>query len=78
MRIQKNNSQETLFALTSGVNSVAVGIIGVSINLVADFSLLLVLIIGLFLIDKTIAIFTLAIFAVVAILLYRLMHKRAH
>jgi ABC-type multidrug transport system fused ATPase/permease subunit len=78
LRIQKNNSQETLFAVTSGVNSVTVGIIGVSINLVSDFSLLLILILGLFFVDKTIAIFTLVIFAVVAILLYRLMHKRAH
>jgi ABC-type multidrug transport system fused ATPase/permease subunit len=75
--IQSRSSQQTLFSLTAGVVGVTVGIIGSSIALVSDFSLLLILTIALLLVDPIIAVSTFVIFAVIGVGLYFLMHRRA-
>lgn len=75
--IQSKSSQQTLFSLTVGVVSVAVGIIGSLIALISDFSLLLILTVALFLVDPLIALSTFAIFAAIGLSLYFLMHARA-
>lgn len=75
--IQGRTSQQTLFALTNGVSAITVGIIGLSINVFADISLMLVMLIGLFLLDPIISTSMLFGFALVGFLLYQVMHKRA-
>lgn len=74
--IQARSVQETLFALTAGVSSVTVGILGAIVYLISDISLLVILIAGLFIADTVIALSTLLVFSLVALLLYRIMRHR--
>ena len=75
--IQKRTTQETLYSVTSGVNSITVGVLGTTVSLISDGSLLLVMTIGLFLVDPTIALSTFIVFAFIGFLLYRLLHNKA-
>jgi ATP-binding cassette subfamily C protein len=77
LEVQKNSNQETLYALTAGVSAVTLKIIGGVISIVADLSLLIVIICGLFFVDKTIAFTTVLFFGLIGILLYRSMAVRA-
>ena len=72
----RRSTQQNLYALTNGVQNVTLGVIGVAIILVADFSLLLVLLIGLLVVDVVVAISAFIIFAGVGFLLYKTMHIR--
>ena len=76
-RINKLSNQETLYAITQGVNTVVVGIIGITVSLISDFSLLLVLLVGLFIIDPLIAVSSLIFFSLTALTLYKIMSVRA-
>jgi ABC-type multidrug transport system fused ATPase/permease subunit len=75
--LQRNSIQETMYALTGGVNVVTVGIIGALVSLIADCSLLIILGSSLFVVDSAIAISTLILFSTIGIALYLLMSKRA-
>lgn len=75
--IQRTSVQETMYAMTSGVNVVTVGIIGALVSLISDFSLLIILGASLFLVDSIIAFSSLALFSTIGILLFLLMSKRA-
>ena len=75
--IQSNTSMYFLNALTAGVQSITVGVIGTLIMLVADMSLMIVLSIGLFIVDPVISLISLVFFASVALILYRMTHVRA-
>jgi ABC-type multidrug transport system fused ATPase/permease subunit len=68
--------QETLYAVTTGVNNVTLGIVGTSINMISDVSLLAVMATGLFFVDPITAIATLVLFTSVAIFLSKIMHHR--
>jgi ABC-type multidrug transport system fused ATPase/permease subunit len=74
--LRRRSIQQNLYALTNGVQNVTLGVIGVAIILVADFSLLLVLLIGLLAVDVVVAISAFMIFASVGLLLYKTMHIR--
>jgi ABC-type multidrug transport system fused ATPase/permease subunit len=76
--IQKRSTQESLFAVTTGVQIIALQIIALSVMLVADIALLFILIIGLFAVDPITSVGTVMIFGIVALILYNLMHKRAN
>ena len=77
LTVQSRSNQETLYALTTGVGSVTIGVIATFISLISDTSLLLVMAIGLFVIDPLLSATTFALFASIAFLLYRLMQLRA-
>jgi ABC-type multidrug transport system fused ATPase/permease subunit len=77
LSIRKKTIQETVYTITTGVNSVVLGIIGVTVNLFADVSLLIVLSAGLLLIDPLTAIFAFIVFASIAVFLYRILNSRA-
>ena len=77
LEIQRNASQETLYAVTGGVNSVIVGIVGSSILIIADVTLLLLLGFTLMLVNISAAVGSLLLFSMVAFLLNKLMHNRA-
>ncbi len=77
IRIQQNTSQDLIFALTNGVNAITLGILGTGVILVSDLSLLLVMGIGLFAVDPLIALISATTFSSIAILIYKMMHKRA-
>lgn len=75
--IQGRTSQQTLYALTNGVSAITVGIIGTAINVAADVSLMLVMLIGLFVLDPLISMTMVVGFASIGFLLYQTMHKKA-
>jgi ABC-type multidrug transport system fused ATPase/permease subunit len=77
LRIQERSTQETLYSLTSGVTAVTLGVLGATITLIADGSLLLILMIGLYLVDPIIAIGAVAFFGLLSLILYKLMNARA-
>jgi len=76
LTVQSKSNQETLFALTRGVNSITIGVLATFISLISDTSLLLVMAIGLFVIDPLLSATTFTLFASIAFLLYRLMQLR--
>ena len=77
LTIQSRSLQETLYALTGGVNTLTVGILGNLGSLISDLSLLMLLATGLFLVDITMAVTTFLIFGTVAVSLYLLLQVRA-
>jgi ABC-type multidrug transport system fused ATPase/permease subunit len=77
IEIQKRTSQETLFAVTRGVEYVTLQILAPSIVLVSDIALLLIMAIGLFIIDPLTAVGTFFIFLSIGYVLYRFMNVRA-
>jgi ABC-type multidrug transport system fused ATPase/permease subunit len=77
VEIQSKPSQVVLHSLTEGVILVTVSILGTTAAIIADLALLLILFIGLMYINPIIAISTIALFGIVAYLLYRLLSVRA-
>lgn len=74
--IRSRSTQQNLYGLTLGVQSVTLGVIGTGIILVADFSLLVVLLIGLLVVNVVVAISSFLIFTAVGLFLYKVMHIR--
>ena len=72
--VQERTLQESIFAVTTGVTSITVGILGSGVYLISDLSLLIILTSGLFIVDTVIAISTLLIFSLIGFTLYRIMH----
>ncbi len=75
--IHSKSMQQTLYALTLGVDSISMGVLNTFVMLISDTSLVIIMSIGLFVVDPGIAIWTLFIFISVAVILYLLLHKRA-
>jgi ABC-type multidrug transport system fused ATPase/permease subunit len=75
--IQRWSSQEALYAVTRGVEVIALQILALSVVLIADVSLLIILVIGLFVVDPITSVGTVLIFGAIALILYKLMHERA-
>jgi ABC-type multidrug transport system fused ATPase/permease subunit len=75
--IQKWSMQENVYALSGGVSNITSGIIGTSISILSDLSLLLVMLAGLFVVDPIISIFTLVMFGSIAMGLYLVLQARA-
>ncbi len=76
LQLQKRTSQETLYALTGGVSSLVLGILGTVVMLASDLSLVLVMAVGLLVVDAGTAIGSFIFFALIAIFLYRLSSTR--
>lgn len=75
--VQHRRSQEVAFALTQGVNQATLGVLGQAMIFMAELSLLLVMAVGLLVLDTVVALFTVVFFALVAMLLQRLISVRA-
>jgi ABC-type multidrug transport system fused ATPase/permease subunit len=68
--IKKQGSQNLIYSLTSGVNGITTGVLGSSVALIADFSLLLILIGGLLLVNTTMTLVLLLTLSSVALIMY--------
>lgn len=68
--IESRSLQRTLYLLTSGVNTVMFGILGVGIALVSDAALLVVMSFGLFVFNPVVALATTVFFGAVTYFLY--------
>jgi ATP-binding cassette, subfamily B, bacterial PglK len=75
--VQNRSIQDTIYSLTAGVNQMNLGVVGTLVTLIADVSLLTVMILGLLVVDPMIGLITLLIFSLVGLVLYKLMHTRA-
>ena len=69
--------QESIYALTEGVGRMTLGVVGTLVTMIADTSLLLVMMFGLIVIDPSVALSTMIMFSLVGFALYKLMHVRA-
>jgi ABC-type multidrug transport system fused ATPase/permease subunit len=76
-QIQKRSIQETIFALTTGVEYLSLHVLGTIMILVSDLSLLTILITGLLIIDYQTALGTVFFFSLTGLFLYNSVHKRA-
>jgi ABC-type multidrug transport system fused ATPase/permease subunit len=76
LEIQKLGIQQTVYALTNGVNTITLGVLGTTISLIADGALLIVMTSGLFVVDPVIAFSMALTFVVIALILSRLLNRR--
>ena len=77
VQIQKFSSQHLLYSVTAGVSNLSINIVGSLMTIVADTSLLIILIFGLLVVDAKVALGTILLFGFTGIALYKLMHKKA-
>ena len=77
VKVQSRSMQQTLYAVSSGVNSITMNVLGTTVAIISDTSLLVILAAGLFIVDPIVALSTLIVFAAIAYILYRLMQVRA-
>ena len=75
--IQTKTIQEILYALTRGVEIITLEILATSIVLIADVSLLIIMLIGLLYIDPIAAVSVGVLFSLISLILYLLMNVRA-
>lgn len=76
LQIQTRSTQENLYAVTTGVSIITVGVIGSLVMSVADVSLLVIMIAALFVVDPTVSVTTTLLFGAIGFGLYRFMHVR--
>ncbi len=68
--IKQQGSQKLIYSLTSGVDRVTVGVLATSVALVADFALLIVLLVGLLFVNPVMTLILLGTLSLVATVLY--------
>lgn len=72
------SKQETIFAVTEGVNMMMLNIIGTVVGVTSDLFLLLILSIGLFVVNPFIAVATFLTFGTVGLLMYFSVNKKVN
>jgi ABC-type multidrug transport system fused ATPase/permease subunit len=77
VHLQERSRQRTLYLVTSGVDSITMGVLAVSVQVSSDAILLLVLAIGLIVVDPAMAISSFLVFSLIVLLLYRLLAVRS-
>ncbi len=77
LTIQSRSMQEIMFSVTNGVSILTVGVLGTSITLISDISLLMVMFGGLLFVDPKIAISSFLAFVPIGFILFQLMKNRA-
>ena len=75
LKIQERSTQDSVYAVTNGVNAITLGVLGAGVLVVSDLSLLLVMSVGLFLVQPTIALSSILVFSLIGFLIYKLMHR---
>ncbi len=76
-KIQERSAQDYLFAVTSGISGLFMGVISTTINVVSDLAVLMVLTLGLFLVNPLMATGTFLFFSALGIIMFGRLHKRA-
>jgi ABC-type multidrug transport system fused ATPase/permease subunit len=78
LKVQSKSTQETVYSVTAGVSAITLGVLGTAVSLIADGSLLIIMLIGLFVVDAVIALTTLLFFGLLGFVLYRVMNVKAN
>ena len=71
--IKKQNPQNLIYAATDGVNSLVIGVLSNFFTVIAEFLLLFLIVLFLFILNPLTAIFTLVFFGLIAFLLHKLL-----
>ena len=77
LQIQSRSTQEIVYSLTVGVSSITLGVLATTVALIADASLLAILLFALFAVDYVMAITSLLFFGLMGYFLYRTMNVKA-
>jgi ABC-type multidrug transport system fused ATPase/permease subunit len=77
LTVQSKTTQESLFAVTRGVEMIVLQVLATSVVMISDLSLLLIMAIGLFIVDPMTAVSSFSVFSLIGYFLYRFMHVRA-
>ncbi len=77
LKLQSKSMQQNLYTVTQGVDSITMGIVNTTILMISDFSLLIILLTGLYFVDPVMALVTFLIFTLAAVILYNVLHGRA-
>lgn len=77
LEIKSMANQDFLYAITTGMNAMIVGVTGTLVLLIADFSTVLILTAGLFVLDPRVALLSVGLFSSLGGILYILLRKRA-
>ena len=75
--VQSRTTQETVYAVTTGVERIMLQVLAVAVVWISDLALLLVMFFGLLVVDPVTAISIFLIFMLIGYFLYRFMHLRA-
>jgi len=77
IEIQSRSNQQILYTLTAGIDNIFINLIGSTVTLVVDISLLCILGIGLSVVNLSLAVSTILVFGAIALILYRMMYRQA-
>jgi len=75
--VESRTTQETVYAVTTGVERIVLQVLATAVVWIADLALLVVMMIGLLIVDPLTAVSTFLVFSAVAYFLYKFMHVRA-
>jgi ABC-type multidrug transport system fused ATPase/permease subunit len=75
--VQSRPTQETIFSLTTGASALMLGVFATSVNLLGDFSLLIVLSLGMLYVNPIVALSSIIFFSLVGIAMHLLLNVRA-
>lgn len=75
--VQSRTTQETVYAVTTGVERIVLQVLAIAVVWVSDLALLIVMFFGLLVVDPVTAISIFLIFLLIGYFLYRFMHLRA-
>ena len=76
-KLRESSTQQTLYAVTTGVNLITMGVLGNVITMFVDLSLLAIIFTGLLVIDPLIAAGTILLFSGIGFAIYSLTNVRA-
>ena len=68
--LQRIPSQRILFSLTSGANSLILGVLGSVVSIISDSSLIIIMLVGLFLVNPAVALGSLFYFGLIELILH--------
>jgi ABC-type multidrug transport system fused ATPase/permease subunit len=75
--VQSRTTQEMLYSVTIGVERIVIQVLASIVVWISDFSLLIVLVLGILILDPVTGITTVVIFSIIGIFLHKFMHLRA-
>jgi len=75
--LQRIPSQRILFSLTSGANSLILGVLGSVVSIISDSSLIIIMLVGLFLVNPAVALGSLFYFGLIGLILHFRLSGRA-
>jgi ABC-type multidrug transport system fused ATPase/permease subunit len=77
LKVREKTTQDTLYSVTHGVNSLMMGTFANAVNLASDFSILIFIITALIVVDPLIAISTALMFFFISLLISKIINTRA-